>query len=131
MKYKRCLIITLLIFIVLFTTFLYTKICFYFYLTIPLLIYASIIRYFQDKNKLLIKTNKILNLFKYENIFCSISVIIAYSIPHVCFTNKINNVEYYFAVGYTISVIFLLLSAIIYIKRTLLIRKELRNNNSK
>ena len=131
MKYKKYLITTLLIFIVLFTTFLYTKRIFYFYLTIPLLIYASIIRYLQDKNKLLIKTNKILNLFKYENILYTISVTIMYSTPFISFNNKINKVEYYYAVGYKISVIFLLLTAIIYIKRTLLIRQELRKNNSK
>ena len=131
MKYNKYLIITLLIFISLVTTFFYTKNIFYFYLTIPILIYACIIRHFQDKNKLLIKTNKILNLLKYESILYAISVIIAYSMPFVSFTNKINKVEYYYTVGYTISVIFLILTGIIYIKRTLLIRKELRNNNSK
>ena len=131
MKYNKYLIITLLIFISLVTTFFYTKNIFYFYLTIPILIYACIIRYFQDKNKLLIKTNKILNLLKYESILYAISVIIAYSMPFVSFTNKINKVEYYYTVGYTISVIFLILTGVIHIKRTLLIRKELRNNNSK
>ena len=122
MKYNKYLIITLLIFISLVTTFFYTKNIFYFYLTI---------RYFQDKNKLLIKTNKILNLLKYESILYAISVIIAYSMPFVSFTNKINKVEYYYTVGYTISVFFLILTGVIHIKRTLLIRKELRNNNSK
>ena len=131
MKYNKYLIITLLIFISLVTTFFYTKNIFYFYLTIPILIYACIIRYFQDKNKLLIKTNKILNLLKYESILYAISVIIAYSMPFVSFTNKINKVEYYYTVGYTISVIFLILTGVIHIKHTLLIRKELRNNNSK
>ena len=131
MKYNKYLIITLLIFISLVTTFFYTKNIFYFYLTIPILIYACIIRYFQDKNKLLIKTNKILNLLKYESILYAISVIIAYSMPFVSFTNKINKVEYYYTVGYTISVIFLILTGVIHIKRTLLIRKELRKNNFK
>ena len=131
MKYNKYLIIALLIFITLFTTFFYTKNIIYFYLTIPILIYACIIRYFQDKNKLLIKTNIILNLLKYENILYSISVITAYSMPFVSFTNKINKVEYYYTVGYTISAIFLLLTGIINIKRTLLIRQELRKNNSK
>ena len=131
MKYNKYLIITFLIFIMLLTAFLYTKNIFYFYSTIPMIICASIIRYFQDKNKLVIKTNKILNLLKYESILYAISVIIAYSMPFVSFTNKINKVEYYYTVGYTISVIFLILTGVIHIKRTLLIRKELRNNNSK
>ena len=131
MKYNKYLIITFLIFIMLLTAFFYTKNIFYFYLTIPICIYVCIIRYFQDKNKLVIKTNKILNLFKYESIFYSFGVIIAYSTPFVSFTNKINKVENYFTVAYATFVIFLLLYSIIYFKRTLLIRKELRNNNSK
>ena len=131
MKYNKYLIITFLIFIMLLTAFFYTKNIFYFYSTIPICIYVSFVRYFQEKNKLLIKTNKILNLLKYESILYAISVIIAYSIPFVSFTNKINKVEYYYTVGYTISVIFLILTGVIHIKRTLLIRKELRNNNSK
>ena len=131
MKYNKYLIITFLIFIMLLTAFFYTKNIFYFYSTIPICIYVSFVRYFQEKNKLLIKTNKILNLLKYESILYAISVIIAYSMPFVSFTNKINKVEYYYTVGYTISVIFLILTGVIHIKRTLLIRKELRNNNSK
>lgn len=131
MKYNKYLIITFLIFIMLLTAFFYTKNIFYFYLTIPICIYVCIIRYFQEKNKLSIKTNKILNLFKYESIFYSFGVIIAYSTPFVSFTYKINKVEYYFTVAYATFVIFLLLYSIIYFKRTLLIRKELRNNNSK
>ena len=131
MKYNKYLIITFLIFIMLLTAFFYTKNIFYFYSTIPICIYVSFVRYFQEKNKLLIKTNKILNLLKYESILYAISVIIAYSMPFVSFTNKINKVEYYYTVGYTISVIFLILTGVIHIKRTLLIRKELRNNNFK
>ena len=110
--------------------FLYKNII-YFYSTIPICIYVSFVRYFQEKNKLLIKTDKILNLLKYENIFYATAVIIAYITPFVSFTNKIKKVQYYYAVEYITVVIFLLLSGIIYIKRTLLIRKELRNNNSK
>ena len=49
MKYKKYLIITLLIFIILLTTFLYTKNIFYFYSTIPIIICDSIIGYFQEK----------------------------------------------------------------------------------
>jgi len=44
---------------------------------------------------------------------------------------KIEKVENYFTIAYITSVIFLLLYAIICFKRTLLIRKELRKNNSK
>ena len=130
MKYNKYLIITFLIFIILLTTFFYTKNIFYFYSTIPICIYVSFVRYFQEKNKLLIKTNKILNLLKYENIFYATAVIIAYLTPFVNFINKIKILEYYY-VAYMTFVIFLLLYAIIYFKRTLLIRKELRNNNSK
>ena len=119
MKYKKYLIITLLIFIILLTTFLYTKNIFYFYSTIPIIICASIIGYFQEKNKLSIKTNKILNLLKYERIFYTFAVIIPYI---VSFTYKIEKVENYFTIAYITSVIFLLLYAIICFKRTLLIR---------
>ena len=128
MKYNKYLIITLLIFIMLLSTFLYTKNIFYFYSTIPIIICASIIGYFQEKNKLSIKTNKILNLLKYERIFYTFAVIIPYI---VSFTYKIEKAENYFTVAYITSVIFLLLYAIICFKRTLLIRKELRNNNFK
>ena len=130
MKYNKYLIITFPIFIILLTAFFYTKNIIYFYLTIPICVYVSFVRYFQEKNKLLIKTNKILNLLKYENIFYATAVIIAYLTPFVNFINKIKILEYYY-VAYMTFVIFLLLYAIIYFKRTLLIRKELRNNNSK
>ena len=130
MKYNKYLIIPFLIFIMLLTAFFYTKNTFYFYSTIPICIYVSFVRYFQEKNKLLIKTNEILNLLKYENIFYATAIIISYLTPFVNFINKIKILEYYY-VPYITFVIFLLLSGIIYIKRTLLIRKELRNNNSK
>ena len=130
MKYNKYLIITFLIFIILLTTFFYTKNIFYFYSTIPICIYVSFVRYFQEKNKLLIKTNKILNLLKYENIFYATALIIAYLTPFVNFINKIKILEYYY-VAYIITVVLFLLTAIIYIKRTLLIRRELRKNNSK
>ena len=130
MKYNKYLIITFLIFIMLLTTFFYTKNIFYFYSTIPICIYVSFVRYFQEKNKLLIKTNKILNLLKYENIFYATALIIAYLTPFVNFINKIKILEYYY-VAYIITVVLFLLTAIIYIKRTLLIRRELRKNNSK
>ena len=130
MKYNKYLIITFPIFIILLITFFYTKNIFYFYLTIPICIYVSFVRYFQEKNKLLIKTNKILHLLKYENIFYATALIIAYLTPFVNFINKIKILEYYYA-AYIITVVLFLLTAIIYIKRTLLIRKELRKNNSK
>ena len=130
MKYNKYLIITFLIFIMLLTAFFYTKNIFYFYSTIPICIYVSFVRYFQEKNKLLIKTNKIFNLLKYENIFYATAMIIVYLTPFVNFINKIKILEYYY-VPYITFVIFLLLYAIIHFKRTLLIRKELRNNNSK
>ena len=130
MKYNKYLIITLLIFIALLTTFFYTKNIFYFYLTIPICIYACIIRYFQDKNKLVIKTNKILNLLKYEKIIYTTAVLLPYLTFFLNFISKNKRVEYTY-IACAISVIFLILTGIIYIKRTLLIRKELRNNNSK
>ena len=130
MKYTKYLIITFLIFIMLLTAFFYTKNIFYFYSTIPICIYVSFVRYFQEKNKLLIKTNKILNLLKYENIFYATALIIAYLTPFVNFINKIKILEYYY-VAYIITVVLFLLTAIIYIKRTLLIRRELRKNSSK
>ena len=130
MKYNKYLIITFLIFIMLLTAFFYTKNIFYFYSTIPICIYVSFVRYFQEKNKLLIKTNKILNLLKYENIFYATALIIAYLTPFVNFIKKIKILEYYY-VAYIITVVLFLLTAIIYIKRTLLIRRELRKNSSK
>ena len=129
MKYNKYLIITFLIFIMLLTAFFYTKNIFYFYSTIPICIYVSFVRYFQEKNKLLIKTNKILNLLKYENIFYATALIIAYLTPFVNFINKIKILEYYY-VAYIMTVVLFLLTAIIYIKRTLLIRRELRKNSS-
>ena len=130
MKYNKYLIITFPILIVLVSAFFYTKNIFYFYSTIPICVYVSFVRYYQEKNKLLIKTNKILNLLKYENIFYATALIIAYLTPFVNFINKIKILEYYY-VAYIMTVVLFLLTAIIYIKRTLLIRRELRKNSSK
>ena len=130
MKYNKYLIITFPILIVLVSAFFYTKNIFYFYLTIPICIYACIIRYFQDKNKLLIKTNKILNLLKLESIIYTTAMQILYLTLMFSYIQKIQKVEYLY-IAYSISAILLLLYAVINIKRTLLIRKELRNNNSK
>jgi len=130
MKYNKCLIITFPILIILVSAFFYTKNIIYFYLTIPICIYVSFVRYFQEKNKLLIKTNKILNLLKYEQFIYTTAVLIAYLTIPLNFISKIRSIEYTYA-AYTISGILLLISAILHINRTLLIRQELRKNNSK
>ena len=130
MKYNKYLIITFPILIILVSAFFYTKNIIYFYLTIPICIYVSFVRYFQDKSKILIKTNKILNLLKYEKIIYTTSVLIAYLTIPLNFISKNKRVEYTY-IACIISVILLLISTILYGKRTLLIRKELRKNNSK
>lgn len=130
MKYNKNLIITFPILIILVSAFFYTKNIIYFYLTIPICIYVSFVRYFQDKSKLLIKTNKILNLLKYEKIIYTTSVLIAYLTIPLNFISKNKRVECTY-IACIISVILLLISTILYGKRTLLIRKELRKNNSK
>ena len=130
MKYNKYLIITFPILIVLVSTFFYTKNIFYFYSIIPICVYVSFVRYYQEKNKLLIKTNKILNLLKYEFTIYTVAVLTIYSTLSLGLISKIKRVEYTYIL-YAISAALLLLYAIIYIKRTLLIRKELRNNNSK
>ena len=130
MRYSKYLIITLLIFIALLTTFFYTKNIIYFYLTIPICVYVSFVRYYQEKNKLLIKTNKVLNLLKYEFTMYTVAVLTLYSTSSLSFISKIKRVEYTY-IACIISVVLLLLYPIICIKRTLLIRKELRKNNSK
>lgn len=130
MKYNKYSIITFPILIVLVSTFFYTKNIFYFYSTIPICVYVSFVRYVQEKNKLLIKTNKVLNLLKYEFTMYTVAALTIYSTLSLGLISKIKRVEYTYIL-YAISVILLLLYAIINIKRTLLIRKELRNNNSK
>ena len=130
MKYNKYLIITFPILIVLVSTFFYTKNIFYFYSIIPICVYVSFVRYYQEKNKLLIKTNKILNLLKYEFTIYTVAVLTIYSTLSLGLISKIKRVEYTYIL-YAISAALLLLYTIIYIKRTLLIRKELRNNNSK
>ena len=130
MKYNNYSIITFPILIVLVSTFFYTKNIFYFYSTIPICVYVSFVRYFQEKNKLLIKTNKVLNLLKYEFTMYTVAVLTIYSTLSLGLISKIKRVEYTYIL-YTISVIFLILTGVINIKRTLLIRKELRKNNSK
>lgn len=130
MKYNKYLIITFPILIILVSTFFYTKNIIYFYLIIPICVYVSFVRYFKEKNKLLIKTNKILNLLKYEFTMYTVAVLTIYSTLSLGLISKIKRVEYTYIL-YAISAALLLLYAIIYIKRTLLIRQELRKNNSK
>ena len=130
MKYNKYLIITFPILIVLVSTFFYTKNIFYFYSIIPICVYVSFVRYYQEKNKLLIKTNKILNLLKYEFTIYTVAVLTIYSTSSFGFISKIKSVEYTY-IGCGIFVALLLLTGVINIKRTLLIRKELRKNNSR
>lgn len=128
MKYNKYLIISIPILTILVTTLFYTKNIFYLYLIIPVFIYVSFIKYYQEKDKLLVKTNKILNLLKLESIIYTTTMLILYLTIMFSYIQKIQKVEYLY-IAYSISAILLLLYAIINIKRTLLIRKELRKNN--
>ena len=130
MKYNKYLIISIPILTILVTTLFYTKNISYLYLIIPVCIYVSFIKYYQEKSKLLIKTTKILNLLKLESIIYTTAMLILYLTIMFSYIQKIQKVEYLY-IAYSISAILLLLYAVINIKRTLLIRKELRNNNSK
>ena len=130
MKYNKYLIISIPILTILVTTLFYTKNISYLYLIIPVCIYVSFIKYYQEKDKLLVKTNKILNLLKLESIIYTTAMLILYLTLMFSYIQKIQKVEYLY-IAYSISAILLLLYAVIYIKRTLLIRQELRKNNSK
>ena len=124
MKYNKYLIIPIPILIILVTTLFYTRNIIYFYLTIPICIYMSFIKYYQEKSKLLVKTTKILNLLKFESIIYTTAILILYTFSYI------KRVEYAY-IGCGISATLLLLTGVIHIKRTLLIRQELRKNNSK
>ena len=130
MKYNKYLIISIPILTILVTTLFYTKNISYLYLIIPVCIYVSFIKYYQEKSKLLIKTTKILNLLKLESIIYTTAMLILYLTIMFSYIQKIQKVEYLY-IAYSISAILLLISAILHIKRTLLIRQELRKNNSK
>lgn len=130
MKYNKYLIISIPILTILVTTLFYTKNISYLYLIIPVCIYVSFIKYYQEKSKLLIKTTKILNLLKLESIIYTTAMLILYLTIMFSYIQKIQKVEYLY-IAYSISAILLLLYAVINIKRTLLIRQELRKNNSK
>ena len=130
MKYNKYLIISIPILTILVTTLFYTKNISYLYLIIPVCIYVSFIKYYQEKSKLLIKTTKILNLLKLESIIYTTAMLILYLTLMFSYIQKIQKVEYLY-IAYSISAILLLLYAVINIKRTLRIRQELRKNNSK
>ena len=130
MKYNKYLIISIPILTILVTTLFYTKNISYLYLIIPVCIYVSFIKYYQEKDKLSVKTNKILNLLKLESIIYTTAMLILYLTIMFSYIQKIQKVEYLY-IAYSISAILLLLYAVINIKRTLLIRQELRKNNSK
>ena len=130
MKYNKYLIISIPILTILVTTLFYTKNISYLYLIIPVCIYVSFIKYYQEKSKLLIKTTKILNLLKLESIIYTTAMLILYLTIMFSYIQKIQKVEYLY-IAYSITAILLLLYAVINIKRTLLIRQELRKNNSK
>lgn len=130
MKYNKYLIISIPILTILVTTLFYTKNISYLYLIIPVCIYVSFIKYYQEKSKLLVKTTKILNLLKLESIIYTTAMLILYLTLMFSYIQKIQKVEYLY-IAYSISAILLLLYAVINIKRTLLIRQELRKNNSK
>ncbi len=130
MKSRNYLIISLMLFVALSIVFIVTKNNIYYYLTIPILIYASFMRYNREKEKLTIKTTKILIFLKYEIITFTIAFLAMYL--HSLFINtRMFSSELYLFITTIISVIFLLIYLILHIKRTLLIRKELRKNNSK
>ena len=130
MKSRNYLIISLMLFVALSIVFIVTKNNIYYYLTIPILIYASFMRYNREKEKLTIKTTKILIFLKYEIISFTIAFLAMYL--NSFFTNtRIFLTELYLFITTIISVIFLLIYLILHIKRTLLIRQELRKNNSK
>ena len=130
MKSRNYLIISLTLFVALSIVFIVTKNNIYYYLTIPILIYASFMRYNREKEKLTIKTTKILIFLKYEIISFTIAFLAMYL--NSFFTNtRIFLTELYLFITTIISVIFLLIYLILHIKRTLLIRQELRKNNSK
>ena len=130
MKSRNYLIISLMLFVILSIVFFVTKNNIYYYLTIPILIYASFMRYNREKEKLIIKTTKILIFLKYEIITFTIAFLAMYL--HSFFTNtRIFSTELYLFITTIISGILLLISALLHIKRTLLIRQELRKNNFK
>ena len=130
MKSRNYLIISLILFVALSIVFIITQNNIYYYLTIPILIYASFMRYNREKEQLTIKTTKILIFLKYEIITFTMAFLTMYL--HSFFINtRMFSSELYLFIITIISVIFFLIYLILHIKRTLLIRQELRKNNSK
>ena len=130
MKSRNYLIISLMLFVALSIVFIFTKNNIYYYLTIPILIYASFMRYNREKEKLTIKTTKILIFLKYEIISFTIAFLAMY-LHSLFIDTRMFSSELYLFITTIISVIFFLIYLILHIKRTLLIRQELRKNNSK
>ena len=127
MKSRNYLIISLMLFVALSIVFIVTKNNIYYYLTIPILIYASFMRYNREKEKLTIKTAKILIFLKYEIITFTIAFLAMYL--HSFFTNtRIFSTELFLFITTIISVIFFLIYLILLIKRKLLIEKTLRDS---
>ena len=130
MKSRNYLIISLMLFVALSIVFIVTKNNIYYYLTIPILIYASFMRYNREKEKLTIKTTKILIFLKYEIITFTIAFLAMY-LHSLFIDTRMFSSELYLFITTIIFVIFFLIYLILHIKRTLLIRQELRKNNSK
>lgn len=125
MKSRKYLIASLIIFIMLSITFFVTKNNIFYHLTIPILIYANFMRYNREKEKLAIKTTKILYLLKYEIITFTIAFLAMYL--NIFFTDtRMFSTELYHYITKITSVAFLLIYLIILIKRTLLIEKTLK-----
>ena len=127
MKSGNYLIISLMLFIALSIVFFVTKNNFYYYLTIPILIYASFMRYNREKEKLTIKTTKILIFLKYEIITFTIAFLAMY-LHSLFIDTRMFSSELYLFITTIISVIFFLIYLILLIKRKLLIEKTLRDS---
>ena len=127
MKSRNYLIISLMLFVALSIVFIVTKNNIYYYLTIPILIYASFIRYNIEKEKLTIKTTKILIFLKYEIITFTIAFLAMY-LHSLFIDTRMFSSELYLFITTIISVIFFLIYLILLIKRKLLIEKTLRDS---
>ena len=127
MKSRNYLIINLMLFVALSIVFIVTKNNIYYYLTIPILIYASFMRYNREKEKLTIKTTKILIFLKYEIITFTIAFLAMY-LHSLFIDTRMFSSELYLFITTIISVIFFLIYLILLIKRKLLIEKTLRDS---
>ena len=127
MKSRNYLIISLMLFVALSIVFIVTKNNIYYYLTIPILIYASFMRYNREKEKLTIKTTKILIFLKYEIISFTIAFLAMY-LHSLFIDTRMFSSELYLFITTIISVIFFLIYLILLIKRKLLIEKTLRDS---